>query len=436
MVIRRDLVADRQLTGETRCYRMLDGSIGRAETAEVYIESPVFTGKCECLCIQSTTCDIVIGNVPDAQLVESPESVAVTTRAQKLAAGKPKKSLCVPEFGDLQVSRADVQRLQNGSIVDPKKYFKLAESGETIRSGKVATASFVVRRDLLYLTYQVPNKSDVTQLVVPNELRRSVLKLAHDSIMSGHEGINKTVDRVLSQFWWPGVQGDVTRYCRSCDVCQRTIPRGRVSKAPLQKMPVISVPFQRIGVDIVGPIIPLSSSGKRYILTVVDYATRYPEAVALSGISTEEVAEALCGIYSRVGIPTQVVHDQGTQFMSDVMAEVIRLLSVQNLVSTPYHSQCNGLVERYNGTLKAMLKKLCAERPQDWDRYLDAVLFAYRVVKQENVGFSPFELLYGRTVRGPMSILRELWINEDPTSKVRTTYQYVLDLRNRLEETC
>ena len=69
---------------------------------------------------------------------------------------------------------------------------------------------------------------------------------------------------------------------------------------------------------------------------LVDYTTRYPKAVALSGISTEEVAEALCSIYSRVGVPKQVVHDQGSQFMSEVMAEVSRLLSVQNLVSTLY----------------------------------------------------------------------------------------------------
>jgi len=110
-------------------------------------------------------------------------------------------------------------------------------------------------------------------------------------------------------------------------------------------------------------------------------------------------------------VPKQVVHDQGTQFISDVMAEVSRLLSVQNLVSTPYHPQGNGLVERYNGTLKNMLK-VCAERPKDWDRYIEAVLFAYREVRQESVGFSPFELLYGRTVRGPMAILRELWTKE------------------------
>jgi len=189
------------------------------------------------------------------------------------------------------------------------------------------------------------------------------------------------------------------------------------------------VPFQRVGVDIIGPIIPASSSRKRFILTVVDYATRYPEAVALSGISTEEVAEALCSVYSRVGVPTHVVHDQGSQFMSDVMSEVSRLLNVQRLVSTPYHPQCNGLVERFNATLKGMLKKLCSERPKDWDRYLESVLFAYREVKQDSTGFSPFELLYGRTVRGPMAILRELWTKARSSNEVLSCPLTILDPR-------
>ena len=82
-----------------------------------------------------------------------------------------------------------------------------------------------------------------------------------------------------------------------------------------------------------------------------------------------------------------------------------------------------------------MLKKVCQERPQDWDRYLPAVLFAYREVSQASTGFSPFEFLYGRTVRGPMQVLKGLWMEED-TPEVRNTYEYVLSLRNRLEETC
>jgi hypothetical protein len=83
-----------------------------------------------------------------------------------------------------------------------------------------------------------------------------------------------------------------------------------------------------------------------------------------------------------------------------------------------------------------MLKRVCSERPKDWDRYLGPVLFAYREVKQESLGFSPFELLYGRTLRSPMHILKELWTNKTVESEVKSTYEYVVDLRNRLKETC
>ena len=83
-----------------------------------------------------------------------------------------------------------------------------------------------------------------------------------------------------------------------------------------------------------------------------------------------------------------------------------------------------------------MLKRMCSERPKDWDRYIAPLLFAYREVPQESLGFSPFELLYGRTVRGPMAILKDIWSNQKVGSEVKTTYQYVLDLQERLEETC
>jgi len=165
-----------------------------------------------------------------------------------------------------------------------------------------------------------------------------------------------------------------------------TTPKGRVAKAPLQKMPIIREPFRRIGIDLVGPVTPQSSSGNRYILCVVDYVTRYPEAVALHGTSTEQVAEAMCKVFSRVGIPKQIISDHGSQFVSGVMQEVYRLLSIKHIVSTAYHPQTNGLVEKFNGTLKAMIKKLCLERPTDWDRFLEPALFAYREVKQDSLG--------------------------------------------------
>ena len=118
------------------------------------------------------------------------------------------------------------------------------------------------------------------------------------------------------------------------------------------------------------------------------------------------------------------------------MKEVCRLLSLQQITTTPYHSICNGLIERLHMPLKQMLRRMCAERPKDWDKYLPALLFAVREVPQESLGFSPFELLYERNVKDPMAILRELWSGEAPDEQVLSKYQYVIELRDRLEQPC
>lgn len=164
----------------------------------------------------------------------------------------------------------------------------------------------------------------------------------------------------------------------------------------------MSEPFERMAMDIIGPL-PRSRSGCRYVLVLSDYATRYPEAVALKTIDAETIAEELVKIFARVGIPREILTDQGANFTSNLLAEMYRLLHVKALRTTPYHPQTDGLVERFNQTLKEMLRKTADEEGKDWDRLLPYVLFAYREVPQESTGFSPFELLYGREVRGPLA---------------------------------
>jgi len=132
-------------------------------------------------------------------------------------------------------------------------------------------------------------------------------------------------------------------------------------------------------------------------------------------------------MFARVGIPREILSDQGSQFISSVMKEVCRLLSVKQMVTTPYHPMCNGLVEKFNGALKNMLRTMCAKKQKDWDRYINPLLIAYREVRQESLGYAPFELIYGRTVRGPMSIFRELLTNETVEPEVKTSYEYVVE---------
>ena len=117
------------------------------------------------------------------------------------------------------------------------------------------------------------------------------------------------------------------------------------------------------------------------------------------------------------------------------MKEVTHMLSIEQLNTTPYHLMCSGLSEKFNGTLKTMLRRLCSEQSKQWHCYISPLLFAYHEVPQESTGFAPFELLYGRAVRGPMCILKELWTSDIEEPEVKNRYQYVFELREKLEDT-
>ena len=127
-----------------------------------------------------------------------------------------------------------------------------------------------------------------------------------------------------------------------------------------------------------------------------------------------------------MGAPEEVLRDLGTQFVSKCMEEVPRLLSIKLLTTILYHPICNDSIERFNDTLKKMLQRLCSEQPKQWHRFINPLLFAYREAPHEATGFAPFELLYGRTVRGPIQILKEFWTEEVDVPEVKTSNQYVL----------
>ena len=445
IIVAAHLVHEGDWSGEQVRAQLADGRIYQnLRTAYVWLESKYFEGRVLAVVMEKPSHDVLIGNratMDDGTIVKIPVfaategkvgTSAVQTRSQ--AGVKPVRPLFVNKTTVADVTPAELKKLQQADDTLGRARESAVES-EWIAVGK-QYFRFVYKRDILYREYKVDGLLK-TQVCVPSGLRAEVMRVAHDTPMAGHLATQRTRERLWNDFYWPKMSADVRQYCQSCDKCQRLCPRSRIQKAPLEKLPLIGEPFARVGVDIVGPIIPASQEGHKYVLVMVDYATRYPEARALKNIDSVTVAEALIDMWSRVGIPVQVLSDRGTQFMSEVMKEVHRLLSIEGKSTSPYHAQCNGLVERFNGTLKTMVKKLCDEKPNTWNRYLAACLFAYREVPQESTGYSPFELLYGRTVRGPMAVLRDLWTKEESQgAEVKVASTYVFDLRNRIEETC
>jgi len=210
--------------------------------------------------------------------------------------------------------------------------------------------------------------------------------------------------------------------------------RETIAKAPMGKLPIIGTPFSTVCVDIIGPI-TCSSDGHRYIITLINICTRFPEAVPLKNIDTCTVAEVLLEIFSRMKIPNRVHSDRGSQFTSEMMKKVYRLLSIRQSTTSPYHAMGSGTVENFYKTIKNFLKKIVAKKSRDWHRYLGPLMLAVHDTPQDSTGFTPFVFIYGHHVCTPMNILKKLWTEEED-QEVKTAYQYVVDMRDKIEETC
>ena len=270
------------------------------------------------------------------------------------------------------------------------------------------------------------------QIVVPKCYREDVLSLAHELPLAGHLGIKKTYQKVLSHFYWPGLHRDVVKYCRACHTCQVVgKPNQKPPVAPLKPIPPVEEPFSRILVDCVGPL-PKTKSGNNYLFTIMCMATRFPEAIPLRNIKAQTIIKALVKFFTLVGLPKHIQSDQGSNFMSSVFQQVLHQLKITQHRSSAYHPQSQGAIERFHQTLKTMMRSYCLENQKDWDEGMPLLMFAARESIQETLGFSPFELVFGHAVRGPLKMLKESWlsVDEDPVSLL----EYVTTFKTRLME--
>lgn len=151
-------------------------------------------------------------------------------------------------------------------------------------------------------------------------------------------------------------------------------------------------------VDCVGPL-PRTKSGSQFLLTLMCINTRFPEAVPLRKITAKLVTKALIKFFTTFGLPKVVQTDQGTNFLSKVFKQTLSSLGISHSISSAYHPELQGALERWNQTLKSMLRKCCHETGRDWDEGLPFVLCAIRDAKQESLGFSPAELVFGHRLK-------------------------------------
>lgn len=205
----------------------------------------------------------------------------------------------------------------------------------------------------------------------------------------------------------------IDTYVASCTQCQS---HKRPTSAPvghLQPVKPPSSPFEKVGIDLIGPF-PRSSKGNRWIIVCADYLTRYCETAALSSATAAQVSDfMLHSIILRHGPPRVIISDRGRQFIADVVEELLRSCASKFRHSTAYHPQTNGLTERTNRTLINMLSMYVASDHKNWDEVLPFVTYAFNSAKHETTGFSPFFLLYARQPRHTLDTIFPFVIHDD-----------------------
>ena len=230
---------------------------------------------------------------------------------------------------------------------------------------------FVLDGVLYYESNDVPGRR---RLVVPEQLRDKVVTENHDAVFSGHFSAKKMLNRLKHYFYWPGMGSLVYKKCESCLVCATTQDQERRQNPELHSIPV-GEPFSCVGMDF--KEMDESNDNNRYALVFQDYLSKWPEVYAVADRTAPTVAKCLADVIYRHGVPSTIIHDRAPEFLSDVLQDAAFVLGIKQLPTSPAHPQCDGLVERFNRTLKAMLSKLVTDKGRDWDRLLEPLLFAY-----------------------------------------------------------
>ncbi|KAL6486140.1 hypothetical protein MHYP_G00055320 [Metynnis hypsauchen] len=269
------------------------------------------------------------------------------------------------------------------------------------------------------------------RLLVPKSLIKELMDLCHGSPLSGHLGIGKTLHKARQHFFWHGMGEDIRLFIQKCPQCQASKAVGPTGRAPLQRYQA-GAPRDRLHLDVVGPF-PISTSGNKYILVIIDQFTRWVEAYAMPDQTAESTAQRLVFEFvARFSPPLEIHTDQGRNFESDLFTHLCHLLRVTKTRTTPYHPSSNGQAERFNRTLLQMIRCYVDKNQRDWDKYLPLLTSAYISSPHACTGFTPNRMMLGREVYQPQDLLlhaAHLDRNEDPPQV------FVEDLEEKLEQT-
>jgi transposase InsO family protein len=329
---------------------------------------------------------------PEFNSVDSCTVTAVQTRAAK------RREVVTSDTTDTNQTTSDSLIEEHRTVLISIEQLHEAQQNDEFAKNIIKNIKrykqYIVRDDLL-----MRRSKPVVPYVPKGELRKTILKIYHDSAANGaHFGRNKTLHKIKTRYFWPTMYKDIDNYIKSCMLCAQHNPRRQKTPGNLRPIKPPEGVWQLVSMDYHGPITPTSQRGNKYIITLTDVLSKFVIAKAVRDNSAQTAVRFLKeDVITKFGTPRCILTDNGTHFTSSLTNELIKQIGATHLYSTPYHPQTNGQIERYNSTMDAKIAALSNLRKTDWDEQLAFVTFNYNTSIHSSTKQIPFEMMYGRT---------------------------------------
>ncbi|XP_048108990.1 uncharacterized protein LOC125300872 [Alosa alosa] len=280
-----------------------------------------------------------------------------------------------------------------------------------------------IKDGLLYRVTTKASGKEHRQLLLPKEFRMRVCRALHDDM--GHLGVERTLELIRTRFYWPKMSQAVETYIGNCGKCvtwKSPCPRA----APLQQI-TSTGPMELVCIDFLS--LEPDSSGVANVLVVTDHFSRYAQAYPTKDQRAVTVAKVLVEkFFVHYGLPARIHSDQGRDFESRLIQELLRTLGIRKSRTTPYHPQGDPQPERFNRTLLSMLGTLRDTHKRQWSSHVSQLVHAYNSTKNDATGYSPYYIMFGREARLPIDVCLGT-DSQEPVSHSR----YVEDLKRDLK---
>mgnify|MGYP004574657049 CR=1 FL=1 len=324
----------------------------------------------------------------------------------------------IPEICGLNMNNLNIQKLYEEQQKDNVLHNIINNS-----NSKYNLKQIYIPNCRLNLWCEISGK--VFRPYVPVSLRKEIFLTLHSL---SHPGIKATRKLITLKYFWPFMKTDINNWVKECINCQKA-KINVYTKSPIQPIEIPKSRFEHIHMDIVGPL-PVSNNCK-YILTIIDRYSRWPEAYAIKDISTNTIVQTFFNNYiSRFGVPIKITVDRGKQFTSTLFNQLTNMLGTHKIHSSSYHPQANGMVERFHRQLKTSI--LTSNNVKNWTELLPSILLGIRSSVKDELQCSPAELVYGQCLRLPGEIIvnqPEIVSSDYLLTKLR---QYFDEVRNKI----